>query len=128
MRDYLDYVKLKKMYCDIEILFGNISDKGKLTYVIPTYKRFDLLKRCVASIINQNECDHDYSIIISDNNFETIQDFKINPQKYSFFKNNGVIYCVNKKNIGGGANCNQAVLLAKTTYICMVHDLSLIHI
>lgn len=126
MRNYLEYEILSKLYCETKILFGEYDDSAELTYVVPTYNRYDLLRRCIKSIINQAQRNK-FSIIISDNNPDTIRDFQINPDKYKFFKENNVIYSVNLCNIGGGLNCNQSVLLAKTKYICMVHDDDIIH-
>ena len=126
MRDYLNYDKIEKLYCKNDILFGEFNHDAIITYVIPTYKRYDMLKRCVESITTQTK-EVPYSVLISDNNPQTYNDYKDNPQKYDFFKDKYVIYSVNRENIGGCANCNQAVFLAKTKYICMVHDDDIVH-
>ena len=126
MRDYLDYEIINKKNCDYEILFDNSNPNAKLSYVITTFNRFDLLKRCVNSIARQKK-SIEFTIVISDNNIDTINDFKKDPQKYNFFMDKPVIYLVNKENIGGGANCNQAIFLSKTEYITVVHDDDVIH-
>ena len=126
MRDYLEYDLIKEKYCECEKIFDYSNENSMLTYIITTFNRFDLLKRCVSSIINQNNLKQ-ISILISDNNTCTINDYYTNPSKYEWFKDKPVVYYVNKRNIGGGANCNQAVLMAKTKYICVLHDDDIIH-
>lgn len=121
MRDYFNTKSISKPYCKFTIMCGEIKSV-KLAIVIPTFKRLNLLKRCVLSITKQTY-EGDFQIIISDNDPETKTRWEMHNDEYSFFSNHpNIVYCVNERNIGGGNNCNQAVILASSKYICMVHD------
>lgn len=125
MIDFEEFVPINEKFVDTTIILGKIEYKA-ISFVVPTYNRFDMLKRCIKSILNQERFD-DYQIIISDNNPNTISDFKANPSKYDFFNNGKIVYSVNHKNIGGAKNCNQGVFIADSKYICMVHDDDILH-
>lgn len=126
MRNYLEYEKIEDFKSDVKLLFGENNETRTFTYIITTFNRFDLLKRCVNSILNQSERD-EFSIIVVDNNASTIQDYETNPDKYMYLEQNQIIYYVNEKNVGGATSANHGVLLAKSKYISLIHDDDIIH-
>lgn len=128
MRDYTELKPLKVPLCEYKILFGEIKQVF-IAFVIPTYHRFDLLQRCVGSILNQVGIESvDYQIIISDNEPNNVHEYEIDPNRFCCFNSSpNIVYCVNLKNFGGAVNCNQCVAIAESQYICMVHDDDVLH-
>lgn len=127
MRDYLKYKQINDLQCKVKLLFGNEpSSNSKLTYIVTTYNRFDLLNRCIKSLLSQErKCE--FSILVIDNNIETIENYRNFPNKYKFLKENNVIYYVNLINIGGARSANNGAFLAKTKHICFIHDDDIVH-
>jgi glycosyltransferase involved in cell wall biosynthesis len=110
-------------YSDVEsvLVYGFLPfKKPKISIVIPTYKRADLLEETLDSAINQTGFD-DYDIIVVDNEpeFDAETDTeklikKINSDKILYYKN--------KKNIGMFGNWNRCIELANADWVCILHD------
>ena len=92
-----------------------------ISLVIPTFKRTDLLKSAIDSILNQKESKLKYEIIIVDNNpSRDCNTEKLINQKYS--KHNNLSYYKNIKNIGVFGNWNRCYELASSDWVSMLHD------
>ncbi len=87
--------------------------------VIPTYKRTDLLKKCVLSAINQQHVDFAYEIIVVDNDDS---DSKEVETILNSIATDNLYYYKNSKNIGGAGNWNRCITLARSNYVIMCHD------
>ena len=90
---------------------------GKVTVLIPTYKRAEKLKRAVESILNQSY--QDFIIIISDNasGDETeniVNDLKVIHTRIEYFKQ--------PQNIGMNPNFNFLVSKVNTPFFCLLTD------
>lgn len=95
----------------------NKLTSGKVTVLIPTYKRAEKLKRAVESVLNQSY--QDFIIIISDNasGDETeniVNDLKIIDTRIEYFKQ--------PKNIGMNPNFNFLVSKVNTPFFCLLTD------
>ena len=90
----------------------------KVSIIIPTYKRSDLLERAIKSVINQTY--KNIEIIVVDDNVnnskEHLQNLKI-IEKYP-----QIIYIKNKKNLGGGLTRNVGIKASTGEYIAFLDD------
>lgn len=101
-----------------ELIAGKRSnDKIEISYVIPTYKRYDTLFLAIQSITQQMQQTINYEIIIVSNDpnemFDTIK---------SEFKSYNVRFYRNKINLGMCENMNQCYRLATGKYIVYLQD------
>lgn len=92
-----------------------------LTIIVPTFNRPQMLKECINSILNQEGFD-DYQILVVDNDDFLIDEISESEKIIRFFNDSKIIYYRNEKNIGGAANWNRCIELAKSEWLCMVHD------
>lgn len=102
----------------ISIFEAKLDFVPKVTIVIPTYKRPELLKEAIESALNQEDFK-DYDVIVVDNNPER----GCETEKLMISYNNPKLsYYKNIKNIGMFGNWNRCIELAKGEWICMLHD------
>jgi glycosyltransferase involved in cell wall biosynthesis len=90
---------------------------GKVTVLIPTYKRAQKLKRAVESVLNQSY--QDFIIIISDNasgdaTENIVNDLKTIDTRIEYFKQ--------PQNIGMNPNFNFLVSKVNTPFFCLLTD------
>lgn len=102
---------------------NNFEHKPLLSITIPTYKRVATLKYTLESAINQKG-NHDYEIIVVDNNPEREDATEIFMRNYSSVSN--LKYYKNAKNIGMGGNWCRCIDLANGTWVTLLHDDDLI--
>lgn len=90
---------------------------GKITVLIPTYKRAEKLERAVESVLNQSY--QDFTIIISDNasgdETESVVNGLIN-------RDNRIEYFKQTVNIGMNENFNFLVSKVNTPFFCLLSD------
>ena len=102
-----------------ELVFGRYSEEvPKVSIVIPTYNRDHLLKEALASALNQDIFEP-YEIIVVEDSPEKNSKIEklieeINSPKIMLYKN--------KKNLGLFGNWNRCLELARTEWVCMLHD------
>jgi glycosyltransferase involved in cell wall biosynthesis len=90
---------------------------GKVTVLIPTYKRPEKLKRAVESVLNQSY--QDFNIVISDNASGDETESVVN----SLIKNdNRIEYYKQYVNIGMNPNFNFLVSKVTTPFFCLLSD------
>jgi glycosyltransferase involved in cell wall biosynthesis len=97
------------------------EDSGKnlfVSIIIPTYKRYELLKDAIESAINQNEFV-DYEILIVDNEPELNNGSHRLVESY---QNKRIRYYKHDENIGMFGNWNRAIELANGKWITLLHD------
>jgi glycosyltransferase involved in cell wall biosynthesis len=88
---------------------------SRITVCLPTYNRAPLLKKCLASILNQTA--RDFEVIVADNcstdgTADVVRSLA-DPR---------VRYHRHESNIGPFANMNWLIEQARGDYICIVHD------
>lgn len=102
-----------------ELIFGKYSEEiPKISIVIPTYNRDHLLKEALMSALNQDTSEI-YEIIVVEDSPE--EDSKIE-RLIKEINNPKIILYKNKKNLGLFGNWNRCLELARTEWICMLHD------
>lgn len=88
-----------------------------ITFVIPSYKNIDTLKRAIDSIICQpNFCG---KILISEDYSDNHEEIEKIIKQYSSYD---LTYIINNPAKGMTGNWNQCIELAKTDYVVMLHD------
>lgn len=105
------------------LLYGS-QDKVKDPYItvfIPTYKRLNLLKEAIDSVLKQQEVNFEWNIIIVDN--EPYNGVANATEKYvRKLDNEKITYYRNDKNLRPGDNFNRGFYLAKAPWVMMLHD------
>lgn len=89
-----------------------------ITITIPTFKRIDTLEETLESALHQDGYD-DYQIYVVDNNPERNDETEVFMQKY---KGGRVSYFKNTENLGLCGNWNRCFTLAKSKWVCLLHD------
>lgn len=89
--------------------------------VIPTYRRKDMLKQALDSVMAQRHVDFFWDIVVVDNEPD---DGKENATERLIrsYKNKRILYYRNSENIRPGDNFNRCFLLARGEWIMMLHD------
>ncbi len=90
-----------------------------VTIVLPTYKRHELLKRAIESVLNQVDFD-DYQIIIADNEGVDLDVETETAKVVSCYQDDRVLYYRHKKTID--FKMDYAARLARSKWICFLHD------
>ena len=105
-----------------ELLYGVISSDNvpMVSITIPTYRRLELLKDAVQSVLSQNNFDN-FEIVIVDNDYtgeysQRIIEYLIDLDDKRIF------YYKNKHNIGVFANWNRCIELARGKWMTILCD------
>ena len=102
----------------ISLIASKLNFTPKVTIVIPTYKRTDLLQEALESAINQEGYDH-YNIIVVDDNPERGCETEKLLGSYS---NSRISYYKNEQNLKMIGNTNRCFELADAEWVVMIHD------
>lgn len=121
-----DYEKIENCFEKVKDVIStkvyeqnDVSDPF-ITIVVPTYKRVDLLKYAMESIVNQRRIDK-WDILIVDN--EPYDGKPNKTEEYIRSLNlNNVTYYRNSENMRPADNFNRGILLAKAPWVMMLHD------
>lgn len=101
-----------------KLIFGTNDYNPDVCFLVPTYKRNDMLKKTIESILNMEPSTFiSYHIVIVSNDPEIdISNFsqELDDNKISIF--------ANSENIGMVGNINQCLHLAKGDYYCFIQD------
>lgn len=87
----------------------------KISVILPTYHRPDLLKTALISILNQNFTDYEILVLDDygkDNTKQVVKNFE----------DKRIVYIKNKQNLGYGKNLMKGFDLAKSEYIFLLGD------
>lgn len=127
-RDYFkkenSFIINKKI--ESELIIGNEKlHHAFISIVIPSYHRIDSLKRALESAVNQMEYT-DYCIIVVSNNSEFENESSV-VQMIKEFNSDKILYYRNRKNLGAMGNWNRCIELAKSEWVCMLHDDDVLH-
>lgn len=108
------HVKSKLVYGELPV------QKPDVSVMIPTFRRADLLKEAIDSVLKQKTRYH-YTISVIDNDAEgdeaTDRLLKEYCEKYP-----NILYYRNEQNIGMFGNWNRCIELSQTEWLCMLHD------
>lgn len=117
------FKKIKDIKSDL--IWGNVENVSNpfISYVIPVYKRADLLERTLRSVIGQNSVEFEWNIIVVDNEAGWENDTEKLIRKLNCPK---ILYYRNRENIGVDGNYNRCIELANGKWVAMVHGDDLI--
>ena len=115
-----NFAKIEKI--ESKLMLGTVSKVSPLvTIIIPTYKREIELEKAIYSVLNQENHNIDYEIIVVDNSsdFTETNDTlklikKINSEK--------ILYYINTSNLGQAGNWNRGFELANGKFAALLHD------
>ena len=100
---------------------NNAVKKPYITVFIPTYKRLNLLKEALDSVLNQQNPDFEWDILILDN--QEYDGKQNETEKYLRSLNcNKISYYRNEKNLKVADNFNRGFILARGLWLMMLHD------
>lgn len=106
---------------DIEskLIYGTPTEDNDLCIMVPTYKRVDLLKKAINSLLSQigpKQLKYQVFIVANDPLFklEDFADLRLPEEKFCIF--------VNEENLGMVGNINRCIYLSKGKYVTFLHD------
>ena len=101
-------------------ILNNLADIApKFCFIVPTYKRADLLQYALDSILGQ-ETDEKFEILVVDDNPERKDETEL--LMISRYNMPGITYYKNSKNHRQEGNWNKLFFLSRTEWIIMLHD------
>lgn len=117
------FKKIKHVRTDL--IYGNPEyiKKPWFSYIIPAYKRPELLKQTLESVLKQQPVAFPWDIVVVDNETE-----EGNPTECLIreIDNKRILYYRNQENIGPGGNYNRCIEVARGTWVAMLHGDDLI--
>lgn len=101
-------------------IFNNWEEKiPEFCFIVPTYKRADLLKFALLSILGQ-ETEDCYEVLVVDDNPQ--REDETETLMKSMFNLKNIAYFKNAKNHRQEGNWNKLFYLARTKWMIMLHD------
>lgn len=94
-----------------------------ISYIIPVYKRADLLEDTLQSVLNQQPVDFPWDIVLVDNEAVADNDTEKLVRRLA---NPRILYYRNRENIGAAGNYNRCFELARAPWVAMLHGDDLI--
>ena len=108
-----------------DLIWGDAQgeEPAFISYVIPVYKRADLLEKTLKSVINQKSVDFNWNIIVVDNEAGGENDTERLIRKLDCER---ILYYRNRENMGVDGNYNRCIELADAKWVAMLHGDDLI--
>lgn len=94
-----------------------------ISYVVPVYKRADLLEKTLQSVMGQRSVEFSWNIVVVDNEAGGENDTEKLIRKLNCPR---ILYYRNRENIGVDGNYNRCIELANGEWVAMVHGDDLI--
>lgn len=103
-----------------ELMYGDLSKAAPaFTVLIPTFRRSIQLVEAVQSALDQTIDPSKYEVLIIDNEYDRCS---VSLEMVRMLKTDNLFYYQNKQNLGVFGNWNRGFELARTEWICMLHD------
>ena len=108
-----------------ELVWGDLEAVKNpfLSYILPVYRRADLLEDTLQSVLHQQSVDFPWDIVIVDNEAVAGNETE---QLVRRLANPRILYYRNKDNIGAAGNYNRCLELARAPWVAMLHGDDLI--
>ena len=115
-----NFLKHSDIRSDLKIGKLDAVIEPYFSVVIPTYRRPELLKETIMSVLNQDKFEKEYEIIITDNELGDA----VNETEKMLLELNirNLYYYKNRKNLEACGNWNRGILLARSKWVIMCHD------
>ena len=121
----INYNEYRNCFEDIRNIKSDLiwGDPGVITdpwfsYIVPVYKRADLLKETLMSIIQQQPVEFKWDIVVVDNECGGENDTE---RLISDLNDRRILYYRNRENLGPDGNYNRCIELARGKWLGMVH-------
>ena len=102
------------------VVGDNASCKSPIiSVVMPVYKRPEMLRIALETVLDQEGFSEQYEIVIVDNNEDPVSPNQIIVDS---FNNDKIFYYRHEKNIGMYGNFNRGIELSRGKYITFCHD------
>lgn len=113
----------KYSHVESQLISGNpaSAEDPFLSICVPTYKRANLLKETIDSVLNQKDVNISFEIVVVDNESEGAADGKTETLIRSY-TDPRLLYYRNNENIGIYGNWNRMIELARGVWTIMLHD------
>ncbi len=126
----IDYENKRDCFADIknvesDLIFGKLEKVPDpwFSYIVPVYKRADLLKETLASILDQKPVDFAWDIVVVDNEAGGENETE---RLIREMNNDRILYYRNRENVGPDGNYNRCIELARGEWLAMLHGDDLI--
>ena len=112
-------------HVESDLIYGDLNNikNPYISYIIPVYKRADLLKETLDSVLGQIEVSFAWDIVVVDNEAGGENDTERLIRKID---NPRILYYRNRENIGVDGNYNRCIELARGEWVAMLHGDDLI--
>ena len=121
----IDYDKFRNCFEDIKHITSDLiwGDTGAVSdpffsYIIPVYKRADLLRETLNTVLNQRPVDFAWDIVIVDNEAGGENDTERLIREVGDPR---ILYYRNRENAGPDGNYNRCIELARGKWLGMIH-------
>ena len=111
-----EHVKSRLVYGDLSAI-----PEPWITVVIPTYRRVNLLRQALKSVLTQLHTDFFWDVIVVDNEPDDGNE-NDTERLIREFDDKRILYYRNSENIWVGDNFNRCFLLARGKWVSMLHD------
>ena len=117
------FEKIKNVRTDLIYGDPGYIETPWFSYIIPVFKRPDLLRQTLKSVLDQEAVDFFWDIVIVDNETEPN-----NPTEKLIreIDDKRILYYRNQENIGPGGNYNRCIETARGKWVAMLHGDDLI--
>lgn len=108
-----------------DLIYGDLSfvKNPFISYIIPVYKRADLLEKTLDSVLRQIEVDFEWDIVVVDNEAGGENDTERLIRRLNHPR---ILYYRNRENIGVDGNYNRCIETARGQWVAMLHGDDLI--
>lgn len=126
----IDYDEKRNCFLDIadaksKLIYGDPEHIRNpfFSYVIPVYKRADLLEETLASVIGQRKVDFPWNILVVDNEAGGENETERLIRRLNHPR---ILYYRNSRNLGVAGNYNRCIELSVAPWVAMLHGDDLI--
>lgn len=108
-----------------DLIYGDLDyiKNPYISYIIPVYKRADLLAETLDSVLQQKKVDFPWDIVVVDNEAGAENETERLVRKIDDPR---ILYYRNQENIGVDGNYNRCIELARGEWVAMIHGDDLI--
>lgn len=115
----------KNEHVQTQLIYGSKESflNPFISYIIPVYKRADLLEKTLISVLNQQPVGFNWDVVIVDNEAGGCNNTE---RLIRRINNPRILYYRNQENIGVDGNYNRCIEVARGEWVAMVHGDDLI--
>lgn len=112
------FEQIKNVQSDLIWGKQDADERPFISYVIPVYKRADMLEKTLFSVLRQKPVDFKWNVVVVDNEAGGENDTE---RLIKRINDDRILYYRNRENIGVDGNYNRCIELADGKWVAMVH-------